>query len=172
MWMLFAQDMKYALEGKTECVCILCVCVCVCVCVFVCVCVCVWERVTTQDSLAVFPSTLFPLFAISLPVLHKIDHYRWNNGEIVVKWDVADDNIQSEQTLEAQLLFACLSILDHKLWCYKLCSPNTSWQQVSMESRLTYRQSHVVLCFSLVFILVLSAVLSPEWVCSLNFSFS
>lgn len=64
MWTLFAQDMKYALEGKTASVC---------------------ECVRDSESVAAtFPSTASTFFfSPSLPpVLHQIDHYRRNNGEI------------------------------------------------------------------------------------------
>ncbi len=116
MWMLFAQDMKYALEGKTVCVCV-CVCVCVSVCIlYVCVSVC-------QTVLPLFFPSIFTLpflhsivsfssfLPLSLPVLHKIDHYRWNNGEITDKDNVADDKMQSEESVVMQQLYCCLVYL-------------------------------------------------------------
>lgn len=70
MWTLFAPDMKYALEGK-DFVCSVCVeCMCgmyVCICVFV--------------SLSLHSRYFFLHFIHSPPVLDRIDHQRWKNGE-------------------------------------------------------------------------------------------
>lgn len=75
IWRLFSQDMKYALEGKTV--------------------KCLYERVTMPPFLPLFIHSFFSLPS-SPPVLHKIDHYRWNNGEIIDDQNVADEETQSE----------------------------------------------------------------------------
>lgn len=97
IWKLFAQDMKYALEGKTMCLCTQNVCV---------VSVCVRKRekrATTfrHSSCSTFTLSFLhsincPFFPSCLPVLYKVDLCCWNNGEIIDKHNVADDKIQSE----------------------------------------------------------------------------
>ncbi len=93
----------------------LCVCVCVCI-LYVCVSVCQTVLLLFFPSIFTLPflhstNSLSSFLPLSLPVLHKIDHYRWNNGEITDKDNVADDKMQSEESVVMQRLYCCLVYL-------------------------------------------------------------